>query len=366
MDLLMRTQFVTNGYTFDEYSHKRQQRGVAGAGTDDMSNPAMAVGDLVTWKGSDDELPFGTVGKVVKLYPADCDAECIFQTAAGSKIFTFMLTRLERVEPSEDDVSQPGVDEEKIKGKYAETLKLNGRCELNKVREWPREVTIEGKLLKCCRRRAYFSKKSRLPTQSTRYFVLSESEQRLCWSKKVDPARPTKSLDLRRARLTLMQGGDDGDIITIQPSPLTKSPPLSFSAPDEETLLNWYSLIIAAIEGPIAHAPVEEAVSEEQHSEKLAEHSAALDELRTAEEAPPPLPSLSKFAEHEDAEGSSDEEPAVGFGSSSSIFACFGVSEPQWTLPTVPLPLLNPLQRGPEDWTDSPGGVRTRFRVAGT
>jgi hypothetical protein len=72
----------------------------------------LIVGDAVTWKGSDEDLPSGSVGKVVKLHPADGDAECVFQTPAGPQAFTFMLDRLDRAKVSskvaglvEEDVS---------------------------------------------------------------------------------------------------------------------------------------------------------------------------------------------------------------------------------------------------------------------
>jgi hypothetical protein len=60
----------------------------------------LVVGDAVTWKGSDEDLPSGSVGKVVKLHPADGDAECVFQTPAGPQAFTFMLDRLDRAKVS--------------------------------------------------------------------------------------------------------------------------------------------------------------------------------------------------------------------------------------------------------------------------
>jgi len=61
----------------------------------------LALGDSVTWKGSDDDLPPGTVGKIVKLHPADGDAECLFETPTGGpQTFTFMLNRLDRYPPA--------------------------------------------------------------------------------------------------------------------------------------------------------------------------------------------------------------------------------------------------------------------------
>ena len=106
----------------------------AGVEAEDVSNLAMAVGDLVTWKGSDDDLPSGTVGRVETLYPEDGDAECVFETAAGPQTFTFKLTRLDRVEPSEENVAQlVVVDDGTIKVKYAEALKSNGQDELKKA-----------------------------------------------------------------------------------------------------------------------------------------------------------------------------------------------------------------------------------------
>lgn len=57
----------------------------------------LALGDFVTWKGNDEDLPPGTIGKIVKLHPEDGDAECLFETPTGGpQTFTFMLNRLDR------------------------------------------------------------------------------------------------------------------------------------------------------------------------------------------------------------------------------------------------------------------------------
>lgn len=234
---------------------------------------------------------------------------------------------------------------------------------------WPLGVTIEGELLKCCRSRGYFTKKPNYLTQSTRYFKLSEVEQRLCWSKKLNCARPSKSLDLRRARLTLMQGGEEGDLITIQPSPLSNSPPVSISAVDGETLLKWYSHIIAAIEGIHANPPEDFSVQGNEHPEMPSdgskiESNVVEHEIDNAVPPPPPLPNGSEIPALRDERTDSDEDSALGHESaSSSVLACFGVSETLWTLP---VPRLNPLQQENDEWTDSPGGTRTRFRVVKT
>ena len=76
------------------------------------------------------------------------------------------------------------------------------------LKGWPADPAIKGELLKCCRRRSMFtSNTSAQLAQSTRYFVLGQelTGPRLCWAK--NEKRPTKSLDLKRARLTLLQGG---------------------------------------------------------------------------------------------------------------------------------------------------------------
>ena len=97
-------------------------------------NTALAAGDSVTWQGSDEELPEGTLGKVVEVHHEDGDAECIFETAAGPKTFTFSLTRLNRIEPPKDSTSGPiEVDPVLIKGKYTEMLKSKGLVELDKA-----------------------------------------------------------------------------------------------------------------------------------------------------------------------------------------------------------------------------------------
>ena len=238
------------------------------------------------------------------------------------------------------------------------------------ARNWPLGVTIEGELLKCCRNRTYFTRKSSSTTKSMRYFKLSEVDQRLCWSKKLNSARPCKSLDLRRARLTLMQGGDDGDFITIQPHPTSNLLPLSLSADDGETLLKWYSRIIVAIEGPQAHSPEDLSMrGGEIHKvpgDGIAGYSNIAEQEPTTEgpPPPPPLPIDSEFSVLKVERIDSDEEPAPSYNSdSSSVLACFGISESLWTLP---VPRLNPLQQETDEWTNSPGGIRTRFRVVKT
>ena len=62
-----------------------------------LKGPAAALGlgpgDAVTWKGADEELPEGTVGKVLAVHD-DGDVEVIFPTAAGPTTFTFGADRL--------------------------------------------------------------------------------------------------------------------------------------------------------------------------------------------------------------------------------------------------------------------------------
>ena len=97
-------------------------------------NITLAAGDSVTWQGSDEELPEGTLGKVVEVHHENGDAECIFETAAGPKIFTFSLTRLNRIEPPKDGMSGPlKIDPVLIKSKYTEMMMSKGLAELGKA-----------------------------------------------------------------------------------------------------------------------------------------------------------------------------------------------------------------------------------------
>jgi len=53
-------------------------------------------GDSVVWKSQDEELPKGTIGKVLCLHD-DGDVEVMFPTTEGLKTFTFQARRLEKV-----------------------------------------------------------------------------------------------------------------------------------------------------------------------------------------------------------------------------------------------------------------------------
>jgi hypothetical protein len=58
------------------------------------SQGGLAVGDQVSWKGADGDLPPGTVGRVVAAH-ADGDVEALFAVASGDmKAFTFAAHRL--------------------------------------------------------------------------------------------------------------------------------------------------------------------------------------------------------------------------------------------------------------------------------
>jgi len=101
-------------------------------------NLVLAAGDAVTWKSSDDELPSGTVGKIAQVFSADGDAECIFETASGPKTFTFSLTRLKRIAPPAimlsvgDFVTWKGSDDElpeDNKGKVVRVFAKAGEAE---------------------------------------------------------------------------------------------------------------------------------------------------------------------------------------------------------------------------------------------
>jgi len=101
-----------------------------------VASPAsmLSVGDSVVWKGSDDELPAGTMGKVVHVFEEDGEAECLFETATGSKTFTFAMTRLARMEVPDNSIKHPFWANEKVlRAKYADTLKSRGLNKLDKA-----------------------------------------------------------------------------------------------------------------------------------------------------------------------------------------------------------------------------------------
>lgn len=77
-------------------SHLAQNR----RGTDSASQliPAFAIGDRVTWKGCDADIPAGVIGHVVRVF-ADGDVEAEFPSQIGGsqRLFTFKGSRLQPV-----------------------------------------------------------------------------------------------------------------------------------------------------------------------------------------------------------------------------------------------------------------------------
>eukprot|EP00615_Pteridomonas_danica_P008648 CAMPEP_0114364826 /NCGR_PEP_ID=MMETSP0101-20121206/27834_1 /TAXON_ID=38822 ORGANISM="Pteridomonas danica, Strain PT" /NCGR_SAMPLE_ID=MMETSP0101 /ASSEMBLY_ACC=CAM_ASM_000211 /LENGTH=384 /DNA_ID=CAMNT_0001512615 /DNA_START=340 /DNA_END=1491 /DNA_ORIENTATION=+ len=63
------------------------------------------VGDQVTWKGSDEDIPAGTVGMIDKIHD-DGDIEVIFGEGNNAKLYTFLSSRLSHWSPGDKSFDQ--------------------------------------------------------------------------------------------------------------------------------------------------------------------------------------------------------------------------------------------------------------------
>ena len=95
---------------------------------------AFSPGDAVTWAGADADLPAGTVGRVLACH-GDGDVEVLFPAAAGPAAFTFSAERLARWPPfaAGDEVTWKGSDEDLPPGSVGKVLLVHGDGDVEAV-----------------------------------------------------------------------------------------------------------------------------------------------------------------------------------------------------------------------------------------